>query len=475
MTRQSPTWSEEARAAVREALIRCGQRYDQSPTTSVDASTMFAPPAHEVALAFDRLLVVGGRGTGKSYWAAALCQPEARDRLMNLYPKARQGLQATTSFQGFVGRLGAESAPFAATADELLELVEYAPPDHVWRAVLCRYLADRPDAVLAEMYDSGKTRDRDFRDRLVEAGRGAPVLMVCDALDRLSTSWASGRRLCRGLLQLALDLRGFRQANVKVFLRRDQFEDAGLFDFPDASKLRTGAVELDWEHDELYGLLFQGVQVELPEEMWQQQLSPLMPESEDQGSEPYRSAFEHIAGEFMGTDRRRGFTYTWIPKHLADTSHRASPRSFIVAVGRAAESAARNTTTPIDYRGIHEGVRAASKTRMDELREDHPWITTVLNDLEGLAVPCPPGQFTRRWRDKETARRVRDAGGGNESPGVPIALENGTSETDERALLDALVTLRVVEIREATSRANVPDIYRVAARIGRRGGVRLRR
>ena len=206
--------------------------------------------------------------------------------------------------------------------------------------------------------------------------------MVCDALDRLSTSWASGRRLCRGLLQLALDLRGFRQANVKVFVRRDQFEDTGLFDFPDASKLRTGAVELDWEHDELYGLLFRGIRAELLEDVWRQQLSPLMPESKDQGGEPYRKAFEHVAGEFMGSDRRRGFTYTWIPKHLADTSHRASPRSFIVAIGKAAESVARNTATPIDYRGIHEGVRAASRTRVDELREDHPWITTVLNDLE---------------------------------------------------------------------------------------------
>ena len=43
---------------------------------------MYAPPAHEVALAFDRPLVVGGRGTGKSYWAAALCHAEARKRLM---------------------------------------------------------------------------------------------------------------------------------------------------------------------------------------------------------------------------------------------------------------------------------------------------------------------------------------------------------------------------------------------------------
>ena len=112
---------------------------------------------------------------------------------------------------------------------------------------------------------------------------------------------------------------------------------------------------------------------------------------------------------------------------------------------------------------------------MAELREDHPWIKTVLDDLKGLAVPCLPGQLTRRWRDRETARRVSEANVDSESPGVPIALESGTSEKPERVLLDALVTLRVVEIRKTTNKVNVPDIYRVAAGIGRRGGVKPRR
>ena len=165
---------------------------------------------------------------------------------------------------------------------------------------------------------------------------------------------------------------GSGKANVKLFLRRDQFEDVGLFDFSDASKLRTGVVELDWEHDELYGLLFRGIKAELPKGVWKRQLAPLMPEASDQGTEPYRKAFEHIAGKFMGTDRRRGFTYTWIPKHLADTSHRASPRSFIVAIGKAAGSVTRNTTTPIDYRSIHDGVRAASRTRVGRIARRSP-------------------------------------------------------------------------------------------------------
>ena len=93
--------------------------------------------------------------------------------------------------------------------------------------------------------------------------------MVCDALDRLASDRSSVRALSRGLVQLALDLRGFRRVNVKVFLRRDQFEDPELFDFPDASKLRTSAVDLDWEHDELYGLLFKWIRTEIPADAWE--------------------------------------------------------------------------------------------------------------------------------------------------------------------------------------------------------------
>ena len=301
-------------------------------------------------------------------------------------------------------------------------------------------------------------------------------MMVCDALDRLSTSWASGRKLCRGLLQLALDLRGFKQANVKVFLRRDQFEDASLFKFPDASKLRTGAVELDWEHDELYGLLFRGIRAELPEDSWQRQLSPLMPESEDQGSravpEGIRACRRSIHGEQSPARIHLHLDTEALGRHLPIAPARGASSSRL---GRRPSpqhaTPSRPSTTEVSTKACAPRQKLAwtscAKTIPGSLR---CWTT-----WGGLQCPAPPGQFTRRWRDRKTARRVRDAGGGNESPGVPIDLENGTSETDERALLDALITLRVVEIRESTNRVNVPDIYRVAARIGRRGGVGLRR
>ena len=142
----------------------------------------------------------------------------------------------------------------------------------------------------------------------------------------------------------------------------------------------------------------------------------------------------------------------------------------MVAIGRAAAETPENTARPINHRGIYAGVGAASHTRVDELREDHPWIRTVLDDLAGLVVPCPPGNFTSRWRSRRTASRLR----GDQPADVPvdpITFARETSVSHEQALLDALMTLRVAELRETTNKINVPDVYRVAAKIGRRGGV----
>lgn len=461
-------WTEDSRCEVREAIARCTHRYDWGPMDAVDPATMHAPLAHGVALALDRPLVVGGRGTGKSYWAAALCQPDARDRLRCLYPRTPL---AERCFFGFAGGLGVDS-PFTPTADELRDLSSRLPADRIWRAVFSRYLGNDSNIGLQQLHDSGATGDREFRQRLLEL-RGGSVLMVCDALDRLSQDWSEVRKLCQGLLRFALDLRGFRAAGVKVFFRRDQFEDIDIFDFADASKLRAGAAELDWEHDDLYGLLFQGMRAELDGSIWGEHFAAVVPDAggSEVGAEAYRPAFEHLAGEFMGSDRRRGRTYTWVPKHLADTSGKASPRSFLVAMDRASQF--EGARTPIDPRGIHEGVRAASTTRVDELREDHPWLDTVLGDMEGLVVPCAPEEFKSRWRARDTMAKIHDLTIGR-VPTLPVSFAKPDPVEEDQAILDALTTLRIVELRKTTNRVNVPDVYRVAAGIGRRGGVAIR-
>ncbi|WP_147250293.1 hypothetical protein [Bradyrhizobium sp. MOS003] len=184
-----------------------------------------------------------------------------------------------------------------------------------------------------------------------------------------------------------------------------------------------------------------------------------------------RAIFNLIAGEFMGADRRRGRTYTWVIDHLADAFHETTPRSFLIALRKAAQTRINPKVTPIDHLGIREGVQAASTVRVDQLGEDYPWIKTVLDDLEGLEVPCPPDAFVKRWRSQGTVTRVNQVARRSSRPG-PIGLEGtlGHSAAEE-VLLDALKSIGVVEERSG-DRINMPDLFRVAAKIKRRGGVR---
>jgi len=187
--------------------------------------------------------------------------------------------------------------------------------------------------------------------------------------------------------------------------------------------------------------------------------------------EQQRSIFSLIAGEFMGVDRRRGRTYTWVIDHLADAFHETTPRSFLIALQRAASTRVKPRDTVIDYYGIREGVQAASAVRVAQLGEDYPWIQTVLESLEGLEVPCKPDAFLLRWKNENTIRRVKEVSRRNARPG-PIGLEGGQARgQSELVLLEALKNVGVVEERSA-DRINMPDLFRVAAKIKRRGGVR---
>ena len=60
----------------------------------------------------------------------------------------------------------------------------------------------------------------------------------------------------------------------------------------------------------------------------------------------------------MGTNRRRGKTYTWLPNHLADAKGQVSPRSFLIAVREAQrETLTRGHREVLHWEGIKRGVQ----------------------------------------------------------------------------------------------------------------------
>ncbi len=354
----------------------------------------------------------------------------------------------------------------------------------IWRAVLLRAVApevgfDTPGALLSETvtWSAQNIEQSEALLRKADAhfnSHSLRFILVFDALDRMASTWAEIRPLTDGILRLTLAMQGYRAMRAKVFMRTDQAKDDTLFRFPDASKMRAAKVELAWDRTELYGLLFKRIRRDFPASeafarIVELALGKGRGSDDVQDPKSQMAVFSRLAGEYMGRDRRRGRTYTWVIDHLADAFGETTPRSFLVTLQRAANSRAKPVATVIDYYGIREGVQAASQVRVEQLKEDYPWIPTVLEDLEGLEVPCTPNVFTRRWRDRNTVTSIEKITEQNQRAG-PIELENRSTDR-EATLLDSLKNIGVVEER-SEHRINMPDIFRVAAKIKRRGGVR---
>ena len=315
--------------------------------------------------------------------------------------------------------------------------------------------------------------------------RGKRLLLIFDALDRIGgTDWGAVRRLVRGILQAGLELRdSYPTIRFKVFLRSDIFNDEEIWRFPDESKIRGGAARLIWNVADLYALLFRHLQ-QAGAESALLSLQPsirfdrLLSDVADQ-----QSALEAIAGEFMG-GIRRGRIYSWLPSHLSDARGEASPRSFLLALKTAADKTADSFQLPLSYLQIRDSVQQASRLRVSELGEDHPWLSDVLRALDGLVVPAERIDVSARFQlaglqtsfARETVLGAEQEVVEGSVPLVPVELAASNvspREFNDRLML-ALKRLHVIEERP-DKRINVPDLFRVAAGIKRKGGVPVAR
>ena len=98
--------------------------------------------------------------------------------------------------------------------------------------------------------------------------------------------------------------------------------------------------------------------------------------------------------------------------------------------------------------------------------------TSALAPLADLRVPCDEVEFINRWSDDGTVGKIR-AAARREHYLVPIELD-GIKGDGRAELLEALLRIGVAE-RRPDGRINMPDIYRVAAKLLRKGGVPPRR
>ena len=430
------------------------------------------------------------RGAGKTFWWSALQDPAVRKLLGQQDERLGWSERAEVRI-GF----GVRPAPDEYPSKDVLRSLTGTgvEPRTVWRAVhawqvapeghplrLCGSWRLRVDYVDAEP----EAIDRLFLDRDAEFDRqGVYFVILFDALDRCADDWKDMYRAIRGLVQTALEMRSYRRLRVKMFLRSDQFNEAEIGDFPDASKVLSSRVELSWPRHELYGLLWHWLANGQDGEVFRQFLEPgdwpsievdersvvSVPRALIFREEIQRRKFHEVAGPWMGTDRRRGFPYTWIPNHLADTDGRVSPRSFLAALQTAADDTANRYseyTKALHYDSIRRGVQSASQIRVNEVQEDYPWVHRVLDPLRGMVVPCRFDEVEERWRSRRVVDRLVEEADQDEVKLPPRHLDRGADGVRE-----ALETLGIF-LRMHDGRVNIPDVFRVGYGLGRKGGVK---
>ena len=174
-----------------------------------------------------------------------------------------------------------------------------------------------------------------------------------------------------------------------------------------------------------------------------------------------------LAGQYMAQGPhgyKKGKTYDWPIKHLGDAHEEVTPRSFLGLMIGAAKRGAPPADRSLTADGIRHGLRNASKTRVDQLHLEFPWIKGVLAPLSGLLLPQDEEEVYRVWRVAKTvAHVVEDAKTHNYLPPFETPeLEN------EAGLFESMRRIGVMS-RRKDGRIDMPDLFRVAAKLLKKG------
>jgi hypothetical protein len=479
--------------AARDALAQLPELAAQESLDPPDLTRVYVPAYHAKALNLDASVVVGMRGAGKSWWTAVLASPTHREFVSGQLQGS--SLSRVTAGVGF-GLDETEAAfPRAGTLNALLD--EGFDPGAIWLAVVLRHaLRETGQAVTGGTWRDQARWISEHGDEVNAwltacdaklTRRGQVLLVLFDAFDRLSNDWGRVRTLSSAALQLGLQLRSRRAIRLKFFIRPDLDEDPEIWRFPDSSKLQHAKVDLAWSSTDLYGLVFMRLgnaseagdfasefrhttarELAAP---WEEREGVHLLPPELTREPEQRKVIEALADQYMGGGPKRGTTYTWVPLHLADAAGKISPRSYLLAFKSAAEHTAKHRPDhqrALHYSAIQEGVVKASEIRVQEIAEDYPWVTPLLEAARGAVVPITADELSRRW-DPECLKIMRRAARNKLPPRrfTSDPFRQGRPEV----LIDDLVELAVL-YRTKDGRLNIPDIFRVGFGIKRKGGVK---
>lgn len=462
--------------------------------TTLGLGHIYMPSGHYKAIALDRPLVVGDRGAGKSFWLKSLVNPKRRKLIGKAFSlPSLLSCEVTTGFDPSI-------TGDYPTIQEFKTLTESnddpLDPLDIWHTVMVQaclpnLIPESMDTWAAKIqwvHRESATVATQLRSKNATLTAEGKILLVAfDGLDRLANKWERTIELVRGLLQTQLDFSKYTHLRTKSFIRPDLLANPAVRRFPDASKLVSLAVNLEWDRVDLYGLMWQYLANSEDKEAsayfrhycekvgmfkWIPGDEDLFFLSEEikHNESLQQDMFHKLAGKTMG-GKTGGNTWTWLPNHLSDARGYTSPRSFLVALRAAAIDSRKRKFVGPEYAlhtsSIKEGVSSASEVRRRELEENLPWIQTIFEPLVGLALPSRRQDVVTRWRKAKTLESLF-------ATSMPVPLPEKITEGDPASILLALEVLGLCRML-TDGRVDFPDIVRVKAGMTRKGGVPVRR
>jgi hypothetical protein len=464
-------------AAVRTSVARLAHLHP----ADLDPLKTFLPALHHGrALHRAIVIVLGGRGTGKTALFRLVTDPRTADRVRALFdtdliPDASffDAFSTGSTAHPDVGVLAAHGASASDLAlrafwmTHLLRRLQETEPELVRPPERLGPLLRAPAADVgawlstAEAEIGAVSAALDDGDRALDKARRT-VVATYDNLDLLAPFLPGVRRRYIGaLVSLWLTL-GDRYRSIlgKVFLRDDLF-DAAELGFADASKLRGRSERLEWSAGDLYRVIVRHLAngpsgSEIRE--WLEGTPGL--ELRDRGDlgwlvapmpdSAQRAFAAKLAGRTIGRGILKGPTDEWMLARLSDARRTTTPRAMLSLVGFAAEEAERRGRAagrgPV-FGGadLLVALRQASKDRVEEIKEETP-AAARLEGLRGAVVPLERGEALARLSERRPT----------EPDGLP---DEGT------AILGELLRVGVLRSLD-DGRIDVPDIFRYAFDIG---------
>jgi hypothetical protein len=484
--------SAEEFAAIRAAIasLPADVSHDAIGAARPTIDEVFAPATHAAALDPHTPIVQGARGAGKSFWAGVLLHDDVRKVAHDAYPHV--GLDRLQVRHGYTGISGPQGGIDREKLDDCVGHDASLDEAKVfWWATILRALkapARPAPATIKEHLATAK--DIPAREKLLAKDEerllssGQTLLVVYDALDTVAIKWPRRRLLTEALLEVAWSMRAYRAIRLKLFLRPDQLDD-DLLRFVELPKQRSGAVRLEWSQADLYGLLFsrlalgeakkalgeildalrlpRGTPEEIRKRAW-----PLGYDTRSQAK-----LMTALCGPYMGGGdfgHKKGKTYDWPIAHLGDAFKQVTPRSFLGLMIAAAKEGVAPPKRSLTPDGIRHGLRSASKTRVDQLHQEFPWIKGVLAPLAGLLLPQHEREVFRVWESAGTVTQaLNDAEAQGYLPPFPVGSGEAAPAGHERDLYLAMERIGVMLRRPADGRLDMPDLFRVAAKLLKKG------